>query len=78
MNDDIIPDATQMKRVWVISSKPMARGWWIRVNTQEVLISRRDDTVNRRISESGLIKMLVLGINDRVKYPLSDTLGASN
>ena len=43
----------------------MASGCWSRVNISEVLIKIKEVIISRVMSESSLIKILVLGINDR-------------
>lgn len=61
------PDDKQMSSVWKISVSPMASGCCRRVNRNEVLIKRKESKIRSVISESSLMKILVLGINDRVK-----------
>lgn len=64
MKLDIIPEARQMRRVCETSARPMARGCCSRVNKKEAVISARERRSSSDISESSLIKILVLGAGD--------------
>ena len=55
----------QISRVCKIKVSPMAKGCCRRVKRYEVPVKRADDRIKRVISESSLIKILVLGIGDR-------------
>ena len=65
-NLDEEPDDRQISNVWKIKVNPIARGCRNRVNKSDVAISIIEVRTSIVISESSLIKILVLGIGDRV------------
>ena len=60
-----LPEDRQTRRVCRIRVIPMAKGCCRRVNRQEVPTSIKVVEISSLISESSLIKILVLGVNDR-------------